>query len=201
MSSQPSSPPLPRVSAGYYVLAAGLVFLGVCALNIVNMFRLGSEANALRSTVMASVPGLWDKTVALRVGSITTGLVRCGSRFFHMPMEPRAALDSVHGAEVGVYKLRDEPNRVAYGPILAQADKAMTARGWTRVVGVIEERQLVAIYLPRKGVSARHMRCCLAVLNGRDLVVVSARGNLDPLLAIAAKHLPHGPDGHLLAWH
>ena len=189
-----------RFSAGQVVLAGTLLFLGCCALGIVSMFHLGSEATALRRTVMGSVPGLWDKTIALRVGGVTTALVRGGSRFFHMPAEPRAALDSLRGAEVGVYRLREQPGRVECGPILAQADKAMAARGWARVVGVVQEHQLVAVYMPKKGVSARRMKCCVAVLNERDLVVVSARGNLEPLLAIAQKHLEHTSAGGLLAW-
>ena len=77
----------------------------------------------------------------------------------------------------------------------------MTKRGWQRVVGVVEERQLVAVYMPQRGVSERRMKCCVAVLNDRDLVVVSARGNLEPLLAIARQHMDKELHGHLFAWH
>ncbi|MGH7967363.1 MAG: hypothetical protein ACREIC_01410, partial [Limisphaerales bacterium] len=89
---------------------------------------------------------------------------------------------------------------VARGVILDRADKAMTRRGWVRVVGVIQENQLVAVYLPRNGISSSRMKACVAVLDGRDLVVVSARGNLEPLMDIVEKHLDHDAHGHLLAW-
>jgi len=203
MSPPPAPPlrqPLPRSSAGFFVLAGVLVVLGVCLISLVGMFRLSSEATVLRQTVMAGVPGVWDKKVALRVGWFTTGLVRAGSRFFHLPAEPRAALEAVRGVEVGVYNLRAEPESMDRGVILERADKAMSSRGWTRVVGVIQEHDLVAVYIPCKGTSPRRMSCCVAVLNGRDLVVVSAHGNLEPLMAIAEKHLDQASRDHLLAW-
>ena len=190
-----------KSSAGYFILAGSLLFLGFCAIGVVGIFQLGSEATVLRETVMGSVPGQWDKKIALRVGGITTALVRGGSRFFHLPPEPRAALDALHGAEVGVYNLREEPGNVERGAILNNMDKAMVRRGWQRVVGVVEGRQLVAVYVPQKGVSEKRMRCCVAVLNERDLVVVSARGNLEPLLAIAHQRMEHELHGHLFAWH
>ena len=34
--------------------------------------------------------------------------------------------------------------------MLVAADSAMTARGWERVVGVMDGRDLVAVYLPEK---------------------------------------------------
>jgi hypothetical protein len=123
------------------------------------------------------------------VGGITTALVRGGSRFFHLPPEPRAALDALHGADVGVYNLPEDPGYVERGAILTRADKAMAARGWDRVVGVIQEHDLVAVYLPHKRISLRNVRCCVAVFSGRDLVVVSAKGNIEPLLALVEKRI------------
>jgi hypothetical protein len=46
----------------------------------------------------------------------------------------------------------------------------------------------VAVYVPRKGLTTSRVKCCVLVLNGRDLVVVRASGNLDPLLEIAGKN-------------
>ncbi len=200
LNAPPVIPSETKSSAGYLVLAGMLLFFGCCVLGVVGMFHLSSEATVLRETVMSAVPGPWHKTIALRVGWITTGLVRSGSRFFHMPPEPRAALEALHGVEVGVYNLRDEPAYVQRGAILVQADKAMAARGWVRVVGVVEEHDLVTVYMPRKGVSSTRMKVCVAVFSGRDLVVVSARGNLEPLRALVEQHLERDPQGHLVAW-
>ena len=160
-----------------------------CAIGVAGYFRLGSETRALRGSLMSLTPGEWDTKFAVNVGSLTMGLVRVGSRFFRLPPEPRAALDAVHGAEVGVYRLKHERLSVGCSAILVSADKAMKARGWERVVGVAERNELVAVYIPRRGVVAAKMACCLMVLQGRELVVASTRGNVEPLLQIARKRL------------
>ena len=104
----------------------------------------------------------------------------------------------MRAAEVGVYKLREGPVPEDHGAILRRADQAMTRRGWVRVVGVSHDRELVAVYMPRKGASPRNLKCCVMVFNGRELVVAAARGNLEPLWAIAGKHLESGFHQHRL---
>jgi hypothetical protein len=166
-----------------------LVFFGfalLAAAGVASYFRLSSETTALRRSVMASVPGHWDKKIAVNIGYFTMGLVRCGTHFIKMPPEPRAAMNALSGAEVGVYKLQEEPQAADARAIFASADKAMQRRGWERIVGVAKERELVAVYMPRKGLSLEHMRCCVMVWHGRELVVASARGNLAPLMDLVA---------------
>jgi hypothetical protein len=143
------------------------------------------------------VPGQWDKRFAVHVGGLTLGLVRFGSLFFNLPPEPKAALETLHGAEVGVYNLQDAPSALDYSAMFTAADKCMRRRGWERIVGVARSRQFVAVYMPRNLRTAKRMECCIAVLNEQDLVVVSARGNLEPLLELATQHLRDrgGPRG------
>jgi len=50
---------------------------------------------------------------------------------------------------------------------------------------VSHKHELVAVYLPRRGFSAEHMKCCVLVLHGRDLVIAGVSGNLEPLLQLA----------------
>jgi hypothetical protein len=116
-------------------------------------------------------------------------LVRMGSRSFPLEAEPRAVLETVRGAEVGVYELAEEPTCGDRESLLAAADKAMGGRGWQRVVGVRRDREVVGVYVPGKRVASRRMKVCVVVLHGRDLVVASARGNIEPLMALAAQRL------------
>jgi len=184
-----------RFRARAIIVSATLLLLFLCGCGVAGYFQLGSEATILRKCIMTSVPGQWDKKIAVHLGGLTCGLVRAGSRLFNLPPEPRAALEAVHGVEVGVYKLQEQPVSLNRQAIFSKADQAMTARGWLRVVGVAKGTDIVAIYIPRTGFSARQMSCCLLVLDDQNLVVASARGNPQPLLAIAAKHLPrsHAP--------
>jgi len=177
----------------------GLILLGIvllfCAWAIVGVtgyFRLGSETSGLRSAALASLPGTINKRVAVSVGWFSTALVRFGSRFFTMPPEPRAALDSVRGASVGVYQLEQDPTSSSVRQLIISADAKMKGFGWDRVVGVTKEHELVAVYFPHRHVSASNLRCCVLVLQNRDLVIVSAAGNLEPLLELAHKHVDMG---------
>ncbi len=178
-----------RVRGGYIVLALILLVPAAGAFGITGYFRLSSETQALRGSLMNSVPGEWHKKFAVHAGYITMALVRNLSHHFRMPAEPRAAIEALRGAEVGVYELQGEPIAAEPGQVLQASDKALRARGWERFVGVVQGEQLVAIYLPRKGLSSSHISCCLMVLHERQLVVASVRGNAEPLLELANKKL------------
>jgi len=186
MTAMPSRRRFP-VGAGCVVLALVMGLPLLCAIEITGYFRLSSATRALRSSVMESVPGQWDKRIAVHLGSLTLDLVRFGSRFFKLPPEPRAAIDSLHGAEVGVYRLHDAPATVNYYTILAAADKSMSRRGWERIVGVAEGRQFVAVYAPHGIRTVGRLACCVLVLHEQDLVVASVRGNPEPLLELVRR--------------
>jgi hypothetical protein len=65
----------------------------------------------------------------------------------------------------------------------------MKARGWDRIVGVVERGQLVAVYWPSAKVSAANVTCCVLVFEGENLIVTSVHGNLEPLFELARQHL------------
>ena len=162
-----------------------LIGLSSVVLGVASYFHLSSEAVALRESVMTGVDGAWHTRFALNVGFLTTGLVRVGAHCFRLPPEPRAALAAIHGAEVGVYRLPEAAGEADHRAILARADQAMAARRWDRVVGVSRENELVAVYVPRRGLASNRMKCCVLVLQGRDLVIAGGRGNPEPLLQLA----------------
>jgi len=171
-------------------LALGLLCVPVfCALGLIQYFRIGSDANALRQSFMGTGSGQWDKKIAVHVGFFTMGAVRLISQFVPLPDEARAGINAVRGAEAGVYHLQKNDTAFDRATILANADRTMSRRGWQRIVGVASGDGLVAIYIPRKGASTWRMSCCVAVLNDNDLVVASASGNLEPLLQVVEKQL------------
>ena len=162
-----------------------LILLAV--VGVTGYFRLSSDASALRQSFMTETKGSWQKKFAIHVGPLTTGFVRLCSHWVKLPPEPKAALEAIQGAEVGIYKLQGDAMPLDAGAVLVRADKAMSWRGWERAIGVSKEQELVAIYFPRRGFSSEHLKCCLLVCQGRDLVIVSARGNLEPLLETARR--------------
>jgi len=189
----PAQPPVivnrPRkgIQARYVVLIIAVLLVGLTARAVAGYFFLGSQATALRKTVIARAGGQYEKRFALHLGWLTTGLVRYGTRLVDLPPEPRAALDTLHKVEVGVYRLAERQSPSQAAQILADTDKTMTKRGWDRIVGVLHEDNTVAIYAPHKGLSRSSIECAVMVLHDRDLVIASGSGNPLPLIELASK--------------
>jgi hypothetical protein len=185
----PSSlPPRPRPSARrlwlWGLLVTPLLLLALLAAAVASCFRLGAEARAVRNELIKSSGVEWRQRIALNAGWFTLGAVRAGLSCVRLDPAARAALQSIHGAGVGIYQLpagTPPPNRAA---MLGTADSAMAARGWERVVGVIDGRDLVAVYFPTN-VSVHRLKCCVVVFDGKQMVLVSAQGDPEPLLEYA----------------
>jgi hypothetical protein len=137
---------------------------------------------------MNSAKAEWDEQIEIGVGAITLNLARAVVAFTDVEPEARTALRAVRGAEVGVYHRRDSRRKLDRAAMLRAADKAMEARGWDRVVGVIEQHAFVAVYVPNDLRSTRNVKACVVSLDDRELVVASARSNLEPLMELAFNH-------------
>ena len=171
-------------------LSATLVCTLVCAwlaLKVVGLFYVSRDARALRDGAMQSVPGAWNQEIEVSIGSWTVNLARAALSFVDLPPEARTALKSLRGVEAGIYRLPNGGPRVNHAAMLSEADQAMGGRGWERLVGVLDRSELVAVYVPRKIRSARDVRVCVAVMDKRQLVIATARGNLEPLVELAAR--------------
>ena len=179
----------PRLRKRYVVILAVLGTVALCVFGVTGYFRLSSDTAALQKSVIKSAGGQWDKKIAVRVGWFTMSFVRTGLRFIHLDPEPRAAIEALRGVEVGVYNQAPGARCIDRGAMFSVTDKTMLSSGWTRSVGVANENEFVAVYLPSKGISPGNMKCRVIVLHGETLVVVSARANLKPLIEIARSHL------------
>jgi hypothetical protein len=183
-----SHPPATRRSARrlwlWGLLATPLLLLALFAAGVASFFRLGSDARSLRDELIKSSGVAWRQQIALNAGCLTLGAVRAGLSCVRLDPAARAAVQSVQAAGVGVYQLpagTPPPDRAA---MLTAADSAMTARGWERAVGVMDGKDLVAVYLP-ENVSVQRLKCCVMVFDGKQMVLISAQGNPEPLLKYA----------------
>ena len=170
-----------------FFIAPVLVLL---TLGLTGCFRVSNDVGALRKSVMTSAGAEWDEKIEIGVGAITLNLARAGLAFVDLPPEARAALHAARGAEVGVYRLRDARKPLNRAALLSAADKAMAGRGWDRIVGVLDQRDLVAIYMPNDVRSVRDVKICLLTLSGEEMVIACARSNLEPLMEIAFSRAP-----------
>ena len=167
---------------GLALVLMPFLLLGGLGLGVASYFRLSPDTRALRGELTRAGGAEWRQRIGLNVGSVTMGLVRAGLSCTRIEPEARAALRAVRGFEVGICELAsgvDDPNHAA---LLTAADGVMNARGWERVVGVLDGRQMVGVYLPAQFSSPRSTKACVVVLEGRQMIIVSVRGNLEALL-------------------
>jgi hypothetical protein len=145
------------------LLVVPSLLLVTLAAGVVSCFRLGSEARVLRNGLIESSGVEWRQQIALNANCLTLGAVRAGLSCVRLDPGARAALQSVRSAGVGVYQVVSgtPPDRTA---------------------------MLAAIYLPDKNISVHRVKCCVMVFDGEEMVLVSARGNLEPILTYALNH-------------
>ena len=146
-------------------------------------FRVSSQTQALRDAALDSGFARADEKIEIGVGFFTVGLAKLATHYIDIPPEARTALSSLKQAECAVYEVHQR--RESLASILMEADKAMESRGCERLVGVIHEGQLVAVYVPRDMNSAQDVKASVLVLNRNQLVCVTARANASDLVRLA----------------
>jgi hypothetical protein len=184
--------PAPPSHHRYWPWLLGLVLSPFVALAIVTVgaFRLNREAAALRREIVSATGGGWHTKIQFSVGPAILGAVRaCVACIHDVPPEARAALRSVRFASVGVYERSAAVELAQCDGLLAEADRLMARRGWTRIVGVIDAKDTVLIYLPVNEQQAEPSRLCLAVYSGRELVLVSAGFDGHELAELALREM------------
>lgn len=167
--------------------------LALLPLVLTGCFRVGADARALRDSLMKSGKGEWDEQIEIGVGAITLGLAKVTAHFadphLNIPPEARTILSSVHGAEVGVYKLQSSPKDLNRAAMLAAADRVMAKRDWDRLVTVLDRGQLVIVYVPENTKSKRNIKVCVVVVDAHQMVIASARSDVEPLFQMAMTHV------------
>lgn len=163
------------------MLLCPFVALGVIALGAASYLHLSSDTRALRNGLMKASGVEWQQNIGLNIGSPTLSLIRAGLSLAPLDAQARAAVQTVRGVEVGIYELTGGAKPPDCAAMLAAADTVLNARGWERVVGVLDGEELVSVYVPRETIVARQVKCCVLVFDGQQMVLVSARADVEPL--------------------
>ena len=166
------------------VCLAPVVILGAVAVSFLTLDR---DATLLRKQVMAATHAGWQTKVQLSVGRFTLGAVRTGLSFVKNRdiADARLALQALQHASVGVYQRKSaEGESGSREKLFTDTDEAMGRRGWSRLVGVIDKKDTVLVYVPSGQEAAAQVDLCVAVVNDHELVIVSATVNADELAAL-----------------
>jgi hypothetical protein len=96
----------------------------------------------------------------------------------------------VQDADVGFYELSRDEGTTGGASCIFTATRAMNDRSWDCIVSVTDRAQTVAIFVPRDfAASDDTLPACVLVVEGRNLVVVSARLAVGPLVALAQSQI------------
>jgi len=151
-------------------------------------FRVGSDTRVLRDAALNSGFDQANEKIEVGVGFFTVGLAKIVTHYIDdIPPEARTAISSLKQAECAVYEVHHR--RKSLSSILTEADNAMEDRNCERLVGVIHENQLVAVYVPRNMHSAHNLKASVLVLNHNQLVCVTARADAQDLVQLAMSKL------------
>jgi hypothetical protein len=174
-ATTPSTPAAPRRRVWLWVLGACLtpfVLLGLAAASYVTLDR---DAAALRRNVMSATHADWNTKVQISIGGATIGAMRTGLWLVDNSKiaDARLALKAVKHASVGVYELASRDVEISREQLFNDTDRAMTKRGWTRLVGVSQDKEAVLVYVSDDIDEGDPIELCVAVVNNREMVVVS----------------------------
>lgn len=184
------TPVVPRRRVWPWVLgfcAAPFVLLGLAAASYLTLDR---DAAALRRHVIAATRADWNTKIQVSVGRVTLGVVRSGLGLSDKPeaADARLALAAVRNASVGVYGLASGKVEVSREKLFADTDAGMKKRGWSRLVGVAEDEEAVLVYASDGFGAGDRIELCVAVVNGRELVVASTTVEADALNGLLERH-------------
>jgi hypothetical protein len=201
MNPVPTTPAPRRHVWRWVLLVAGLGLAPFVLLAIVaaSFLTLDRDVTVLRRQVMAATDADWSTKVQLSVGRFTLGAIGQGLRFVHHKdiADARLALRAVKHASVGVYERASGPADWSQEQLFVKTDRAMQRRGWTRLVGVADKKETVLVYVEEDMKEDGPVDLCLAVVSGKELVVVATSVDPTVLGELVARHTGDDIKKHL----
>lgn len=199
--------PVPETSAPHrQIWRWVLLGVGICltpflllGLAAVSYLTLDRDVRVLRQHVMAATDANWSTKVQMSVGRLTLGVIGQGLRFVHQPNidDARLALRAVKHASVGVYGRVSGGTDWSREQLFVETDRAMQKRGWTRLVGVADKQESVLVYVQDDLDESEPVEICVAVVNGKEMVVASTTIDAAALGELLAKHAGDDIKGRL----
>jgi len=172
------------------VCAAGVLVLGF---KIAGVFFLSADARAMQTAMTEAMDWPGEAQIQLSAGPALLSIGRWAALCIDdIPDEAHHALKAVRHASVGIYQRDRCPSAEERVDMMQTVDDRFTAKGWTRIVIVSDGPDLVMVYAPDDWESDEEVRFCLAVCDGREMVIVSAQARIGPLMELVKPHLPQG---------
>jgi len=127
-----------------------LFLLLLLCLSLTGCFNVSRDTEVLRNSLLKSLDRNYEKEIEIGLGAFTVGLARAGLSFVNLDPEARAALGALRAADIAVYRLDSNEKPIDYPAMLRAADKAMAVHSSDRLLTVMNQRDLVVIYVPTR---------------------------------------------------
>ena len=172
----------------WFLIIMAAVFL-VAVVEAAGVFFLSKGARQLQQAVNSGLASSAQTKIQFSVGPALLGMGHLASIWIDdIPDEAREALGALRGASVGIYELDVSPSREQRFAMMRKTDERVSAQGWTRIVGVCEGNETVMIYVPTETSLEHELNFCVAVCEGKNLVVVSAQASTAAVMRLARAH-------------
>ncbi|HAV64978.1 MAG TPA: hypothetical protein DCY13_21725 [Verrucomicrobiales bacterium] len=171
------------------VLAAMLVVgVAVAGVAVYRLLTVDPDMRSIRKELLSELQIETRGRVEVKVPSIALGLARMVVPFVDVPEEGRLALRAVRGGSVGVYQLEDAIAGADRRELVERVTHLLEDREWQRTVTVIDRDQLVMVFAPAGNDMPHRFSAFVLVVNGREMVMVQGRANLEPVFTLAERH-------------
>ena len=179
----------PRRIIKWFFIAVVASFAPIIVLAIVavNYLTLDRDARLLMAQMVDATDGECHTTIQFNLGQATVHAARFALGFVQDKKirDLRKLLDSINQASVGVYQFVSTEENRSHKQLLTTTDQAMSTRGWSRIVGVVDKDDTVIIYGPNKASPGTKFKACIAVRSQGHLVVVLTQFDAVALVEIA----------------
>lgn len=167
------------------------VTFALVAFAVYRTVTVGSDLRSARNAVLRDAHLRFTHRIEATARPWLVSAARFGLGFAPLDPDARLAIQSIRGAEVGVYELTARPNEPDRRDLFKSLNVRMEERGWTRTVAVYDRDDMVMVYTPAKELSASKVEAFVIVLNDRQLVMVSGKGNLEPIVDLVNRKMEH----------
>jgi len=176
------------------VLILFLVIAGLVAgVAVLRSLRQPIQTSELRSDLLNCLAVSRTTDVEITLPGWVTTLARVGASVSHIDPQLNAALQTLHSGQIGAYELAECPSRSEVLDMLSVADAKLGTEGWTRLVTVLENDEMIAVYALDSSLCAgKPIEVFVVVMDHCDLVMVAASGYAEPLFELAASELRDG---------
>ncbi|HOY59647.1 MAG TPA: hypothetical protein PK640_16120 [Verrucomicrobiota bacterium] len=153
--------------------------------------RPSGRLDVLRQAVARSAGIELEPEIEIALRPAACALLRAGAALAGHPPELHAALGAIRAVEVGVYQVASSKPSAKCRAMLGELDRAMAARGWERIVGVVNAGDMVAVFAPQNIRSHRDLSLAVLVFDGSQVVAASVRGDPQAVIDFALDHARH----------